>query len=92
MHVLSAVHTAILAAPTITPVNPPFLSKITTIAGWVMVIVGLALVLAFAVGLAMVAWAKVTHGRAASSAGVLGVVLACGMGLGSIGAIMNGVF
>jgi hypothetical protein len=82
---------AVLAAPPIPPVTPPFASGILQIAGWVIFGVGMALVLAFAVGIAHLAWAHFHH-RAGMSALSLGIVLLCGILLGSLGAIMNGLF
>lgn len=91
MSVLTTAVGTVLAAPAIPPVTPPFATQILTIAGWVIFGVGMALVVAFAVGIGHLAWAHFQH-RSGMSAMGLGVVLLCGILLGSLGAIMNGMF
>lgn len=89
---LASLHAvAVLAAPNVNPVTPPFAQQFLNIAGWVIFGVGMSLVLAFAVGLGHLAWAHFHH-RAGMSAMSLGLVMACGILLGSLGSIMNGLF
>lgn len=88
---ITAVVNAVWAAPAVPPVTPPFATGILNIAGWVIFGVGLALVVAFAVGIGHLAWAHFHH-RTGMSAFGLGVILLCGIMLGSLGAIMNGLF
>lgn len=82
---------AVLAAPSVPAVTPVWAQPVVNIAGWVIFGVGLSLVVAFAVGVGHLAWSHYHH-RAGASAMGLGIVLLCGILLGSLGAIMNGLF
>ena len=83
--------TTVLAAPNIPATTPPFADKILNVAGWAIFAIGLSLVLAFAVGLAHLAWAQ-HHHRAGMSVLSLGIVMICGIMFGALGGIMNGLF
>lgn len=90
MSIPNARLSAVLAAlPTITPAAPPGSDKVLTVVGYAFWAIGLGFLVAAAMGLLTLAWARWHSGRSFVAGSHLGVIAVCAAAFSVIGQIMT---